>query len=42
MLETQISASITATAAVIVQAWVDAGRPALPLGIPRTVQKVRP
>jgi hypothetical protein len=41
ILEAQISSAITATAAVIVQAWTDAGKPTLPLNVPRTVEKVR-
>ena len=42
VLEQQLSAAIAATAAVITQAWRDAGQPALPTATRRTVQKVRP
>jgi hypothetical protein len=41
ILERRLSDSITYTAAMIADAWQDAGRPALPLDAPRTPRKVR-
>ena len=41
VIEQQLSAAITGTASAIVTAWTQAGKPALRVGIPRTVQKVR-
>lgn len=41
MLEKRISQAITGVASVITAAWVEAGRPALPLEPPRIVRKVR-
>jgi hypothetical protein len=41
MLEGQLSAAITATAAVIISAWEQAGKPVLRLQDVRPVQKVR-
>jgi hypothetical protein len=41
VLEQQLSAAITATAAVITQAWRDAGQPTLQATMQRPVQKVR-
>lgn len=42
MLEQRLAASITATAAIVIGAWAQAGRPALKLEIVRPPQKVRP
>ena len=42
ILEQRLSESITATAGVIVGAWVLAGRPAISTEEPRPVQRVRP
>jgi hypothetical protein len=41
ILEKRISQAITGVASVITAAWVDAGKPALPLEAPRTVRKVK-
>jgi hypothetical protein len=41
IVERRLSESITATASLIVSAWIDAGRPALPVDPPRTPRKVR-
>lgn len=41
MLEKRLADSVTATASVIVGAWEQAGKPALKIEMPRTVQKVR-
>jgi hypothetical protein len=41
ILEKRLSDSITDAAALITAAWVEAGRPALPLDAPRTPRKVR-
>jgi hypothetical protein len=41
ILEDRLAAAITSSAAVIASAWIDAGRPALPLQAPRTPRKVR-
>jgi len=41
MLEKRLADSVTATASVIVGAWEQAGKPALHIEMPRTVQKVR-
>jgi hypothetical protein len=41
MLEKRISQAITGVASVMTAAWVEAGRPALPLEPPRMVRKVR-
>lgn len=40
-LERQMSKAITATAAMIVSAWEDAGRPRIRIGSPRPVQKIK-
>ena len=40
-LERRLSEAITATAAIIIGAWEQAGRPAIKLNGPRPVQKVR-
>lgn len=40
ILEKRISEAITGVASVITAAWVEAGRPALPLEAPRTVRRV--
>jgi hypothetical protein len=41
ILEQQLADSVTATASLIVGAWEQAGKPALQIEMPRTVQKVR-
>jgi hypothetical protein len=41
LLESRISDSITATASIIVTAWQEAGRPALTVEVPPSLQKVR-
>jgi hypothetical protein len=41
VLEQRLSDSISGVASVITAAWVEAGRPALPLEVPRTPRKVR-
>lgn len=41
ILERQLSDSITAVASLITAAWIEAGRPALPLDPPRTPRRVR-
>ena len=41
ILEKRLADSVTATASVIVGAWEQAGKPALQIEMPRTVQKVR-
>jgi len=41
ILEERLSDSIAGTASIITAAWVEAGRPALPLNPPRTPRKVR-
>jgi Zinc dependent phospholipase C len=41
ILEQRLSDSITGAASLITAAWVEAGRPALPLEAPRTPRKVR-
>lgn len=41
MLERRLSDSIARTAAIIGAAWIEAGRPAVPLDPPRPVRKVR-
>jgi hypothetical protein len=41
ILEDRLAAAITNSAAVIASAWIDAGRPPLPLQAPRTPRKVR-
>jgi hypothetical protein len=41
ILERRLAESITHVASVIADAWVDAGRPALPLDAPRSPRKVR-
>jgi hypothetical protein len=41
ILEQRLSDSITGVASVITSAWVQAGRPALPLDLPPTPRKVR-
>ena len=41
ILEQRLSESVTATAATIIGAWEQAGKPAVPLKMPKTVQKVR-
>ena len=41
MLERRLADSVTATASLILGAWEQAGRPALQIEMPRTVQKVR-
>jgi hypothetical protein len=41
MLEQLLSEAVTATASVIVSAWEQAGKPAIPLKDPRPIQKVR-
>jgi hypothetical protein len=40
ILEKRISQAITGVASVIANAWIDAGKPALPFEPPRTVRKV--
>jgi len=41
ILEQRLSDSITGVASVIAAAWVEAGRPSLPLDVTRTPRKVR-
>jgi hypothetical protein len=41
VLEQRLSESVTATAAVIIGAWVQAGRPAVSTQAPRPIQRVR-
>jgi hypothetical protein len=41
MLEKRLADSVTATASLIIGAWEQAGRPALKVEMPRTIQKVR-
>ena len=41
ILERRLAESITDAASMIAAAWVEAGRPALPLAPPRTPRKVR-
>jgi hypothetical protein len=41
MLEKRISQAITGVASVIAAAWIEAGKPALPLEAPPTVRKVK-
>jgi len=41
ILEKRVSDSITDVAAMIAAAWVEAGRPALPLDAPNAPKKVR-
>ena len=41
ILEQRLAQSITATASVIIGAWVQAGRPAVSSDGPRPIQKVR-
>ena len=41
MFEKRLADSVTATASVIVGAWEQAGKPALQIEMPRTVQKIR-
>jgi len=41
LLEQRLADSVTATASLIVGAWEQAGKPALQIEMPRTVQKVR-
>jgi hypothetical protein len=41
ILEQRLSESVTATAATIISAWEQAGRPAVLVKMPKTVQKVR-
>lgn len=41
ILEKRLSSAITSVASMITAAWVEAGRPALPLDSPRTPRKVR-
>jgi hypothetical protein len=41
ILERRIADSITGSASLITAAWIEAGRPALPLEPPRTPRKVR-
>jgi hypothetical protein len=41
ILERRLAESITSSASLIAAAWVEAGRPALPLDQPRTERKVR-
>ena len=41
VLERRIADSITGSASLITAAWIEAGRPALPLEAPRTPRKVR-
>lgn len=41
ILERRLAESITGSASMITAAWIDAGRPALPLEQPRTPRKVR-
>jgi hypothetical protein len=41
ILEKRISAAITGVASVIAAAWVEAGKPALPLDAPQMVRKVK-
>ena len=41
VLERQLAGAITATASAIVSAWTQAGKPALKLDVPRSVQKVK-
>jgi hypothetical protein len=41
ILEQRLVESIASTASLITAAWIEAGRPALPLAEPRTARKVR-
>jgi hypothetical protein len=41
ILERRLAEAISASASVITAAWVEAGRPALPLEQPRVPRKVR-
>jgi hypothetical protein len=41
ILERRLAESITASASLIAAAWIEAGRPALPLEVPRIERKVR-
>ena len=41
ILERRLSESITSVASMIVDAWQEAGRPAVPVDVPRTPRKVR-
>jgi hypothetical protein len=41
VLERRLSEAITATAGLIMGAWEQAGRPALPLKDPRPIERVR-
>jgi hypothetical protein len=41
ILERRLAEAITASASMIAAAWVEAGRPAVPLEQPRTPRKVR-
>jgi hypothetical protein len=41
VLEQRISDSIAGAAALITAAWVEAGRPAVPLDAPRVPRRVR-
>jgi hypothetical protein len=41
ILEKRISQAITGVASVITAAWIEAGKPALPLEAPKVVRKVR-
>ena len=41
ILEKRVSDSIGSVAAIITAAWIDAGRPALPLEVPKTPRSVR-
>jgi hypothetical protein len=40
-LETRLADSITAVASMITAAWIEAGRPSIPLQVPKTPRKVR-
>ncbi len=42
ILEERLGGAITATASLIVGAWEQAGRPAVKIEMPRTIQRVRP
>ena len=41
ILEARLGESITATASVITAAWIEAGRPALPLDVKNPPRKIR-
>jgi hypothetical protein len=41
ILERRLAESITSSASLIAAAWIEAGRPAVPLAVPRTLRQVR-